>query len=202
MPAPTPDGPAALTGLVLAGGQSRRMGTDKAQLRLAGERLVDRALRRLAERCDQLIVASGDGRRLDVDVPQVADEAGVEGPLAGLIAGLAASPSEDVAVVAVDAPHLDVDVLDLCRRLRGGAPVSAPVVDGVPQPLHAVWARAALDELRTAASAGERSPRHLIGQLGGRLITPAAWAPVARDGAAFAVSWNHPGDLPGESEDV
>lgn len=185
-----------LTGLVLAGGRSRRMGTDKAVLVVDGERLVDRALRLLAEVCDHVLVASGDGARLDVDAPQVADDPEVEGPLAGLIAGLAGSPTDDVAVVAVDAPYADPAVLSRCRELRGGAPVAAPVVDGVVQPLHAVWSREALPELRRAAAAGERSPRRLVEELGGRLVTADEWAPVARDGGAFAVSWNAPEDLP------
>jgi molybdopterin-guanine dinucleotide biosynthesis protein A len=188
--------PGGLTGLVLAGGRSRRMGTDKAVLRLDGERLVDRAVRLLGGCCVAVLVASGDGRRLTVAAPQVADEPGVAGPLGGLIAGLDASPTADVAVVAVDGPYPDPAVLALCAALRGTAPVAAPVVDGVVQPLHAVWTRGAVEDLRAAAADGERSPRRLVERLEGRLVTPAEWRPRARDGAAFAVDWDTPDEVP------
>ncbi len=190
------DGVTDLAGLVLAGGRSRRMGTDKAVLTWDGERLVDRAVRLLGTLCTEVLVASGDGARLDVAVPQVADEPDVDGPLGGLIAGLGALPDRAVAVVAVDAPHLDVAVLRRCAELRDDALVAAPVVDDVVQPLHAVWSSAAVPALRTAAARGERSPRRLVGLLGGRLVLPPEWEPVAHAGGRFATSWNTPGDLP------
>jgi molybdopterin-guanine dinucleotide biosynthesis protein A len=185
-----------VTGLILAGGASRRMGRDKALLVFEGERLIDRAIQRLAPHCREVLVASGDGRRLDVPVMQIADDPAVEGPLAGLLAGLDAAGSADVAVVSVDAPFIDLAVLALCQRLRGAAPVAAPVVDGVVQPLHAVWDRSAALALRRAAAAGERSPRRLVTHLGGHLVSPTRWRPVAVHGDRFVRGWNRPEDLP------
>lgn len=184
-----------LTGLVLAGGASRRMGRDKATLVHAGERLVDRAVRTLLAISGEVLVASGDGLRLDVPVRQVADVEPAAGPLAGLIAGLEAAVHPAVAVVAVDAPFVDPAVLLRCAERLGEAPACLPEVDGVPQPLHAVWATAAAGDARAALRRGERSPRRLAASLGAVVLGPDEWRDVARAGGRFAASWNRPEDV-------
>lgn len=186
-----------LTGLVLAGGASRRMGRDKAVIVHEGERLVDRAVRVLLTICDEVLVASGDGARLDVAVPQVADPVAGAGPLAGLFAGLEAARSPLLAVVAVDAPAVDAAVLLRCAERIGDAAACLPEVAGVPQPLHAVWAAATAGEARAALDRGERSPRRLAGALGAVVLGEDQWRDVAHAGGRFAASWNRPEDLPG-----
>lgn len=186
-----------MTGLVLAGGASRRMGRDKTELLLEGERLVDRAVRRLGQRCREVIVASGDGQRLDVHVRQVADPIAGAGPLAGIVAGIRAASHPYVAVVAVDAPHLDLEVLTRCAERIGDAPVCIPEVAGVLQPLHAVWATWAGDAFGEALRNGERSPRRLARSLGAVVLREDDWRDVAVAGPRFATSWNHPDDVAG-----
>lgn len=183
-----------LTGLVLAGGASRRMGWDKATMVLDGERLVDRAVRRLGECCTEVLVASGDGRRLEVAVPQVADPVPDAGPLAGLAAGLAAATTAAVAVIAVDAPYADTAVLRRCADRLGTAPVCLPSVDGILQPLHAVWSTDAAAEVRSALDRGVRSPRDLAVALGAVVLDETSWRDVADAGSRFATSWNRPED--------
>ncbi|MBW3659082.1 MAG: NTP transferase domain-containing protein [Actinobacteria bacterium] len=185
-----------LTGLVLAGGASRRMGRDKATLVFEGERLVDRAVRVLLAICGEVLVASGDGRRLDLPVPQVADHVPDAGPLAGLVAGLTVAAHPVVAVVAVDAPFADPGVLLRCVARLGDAPACLPEVDGVPQPLHAAWATAAVADARDALERGERSPQRLAASLGARVLGEPEWRDVARAGGRFAGSWNRPEDVP------
>lgn len=183
------------TGLVLAGGRSSRMGRDKALLRYEGQRLVDRAIAILGRHCDAVMVASGDGRRLDVTAPQVADAVAGAGPLAGIAAGLATATTPLVAVMAVDAPFADPAVLALCADRLGDAGVCLPDVDGVLQPLHAVWSTAVAGEVEAALLAGERSPRRLAVALGARVLGEEEWRDVAVSGGRFATSWNHPGDV-------
>jgi molybdopterin-guanine dinucleotide biosynthesis protein A len=71
-----------LTGLMLAGGRSRRMGVDKASFVFDGQRLGTRVARVLGAVCDEILVASGDGERLAwLGLPQVADAEPDRGPL-------------------------------------------------------------------------------------------------------------------------
>ena len=199
-----------MTGLVLAGGRSHRMGADKATLRVGGRRLVDRAVVLLRGCCDEVLVASGDGRRLDdlpggrpggpgvVQVVQVPDAVPGAGPLGGVLAGLETAAHPLVAVLAVDMPFADAAVLRLLARLlaerRSGEAVVVPLADGRLQPLHAVWARNAAPALRALLATGERSATAAARRLGARVVEPAEWAPVART-AVFAANVNEPADL-------
>jgi len=115
-----------VVGLLLAGGQSRRMGGgDKALHLLGGLPLLDRVIERLRPQVDALVLnANGDPARFTrYALPMVADSVvGFAGPLAGVLAGLdwAASQRPDcsyIASVATDAPFLPTD---LVARLADG----------------------------------------------------------------------------------
>ena len=114
------DRPAVLiAGLVLAGGRSRRMGSDKAVLPLGGRPMVARAVDRMRPQVGMLAVSSNSDALgpLGPDVPVLDDaEFSFEGPLAGILAGMrwarrATPPAEWIATVAVDTPFLPTDVV-------------------------------------------------------------------------------------------
>ena len=68
------------------------MGRDKAGIPFEGGTLASRAARKLAEVCDEVLVASGDGKRLaSLGLRQVADATAERGPLGGIVAGLEAA---------------------------------------------------------------------------------------------------------------
>lgn len=147
----------AVTGLVLAGGASRRMGTDKALLRLDGLRLVDRAVGLMSAFCGRVLVAGGSRPVPGLDVAQIPDALPGSGPLGGIVAGLSASQTPLMAVVAVDMPHASAEVFAALIDRWRGEPALVPVVDGIPQPLHAVWATSGTAKLRDLMVGGERS---------------------------------------------
>jgi molybdopterin-guanine dinucleotide biosynthesis protein A len=139
--------PVPAAGIVLAGGRSRRMGLDKAALRLGAETLLARAVRRLATVCRPVIVvAAGAGSYPGCPVRIVPDRWPGAGPLAGLATGLRAvaagrgAQGVRAALVAVDLPFLVPALLqDLVARARHCDAV-VPVVRGQAQPLCAVYA--------------------------------------------------------------
>lgn len=184
-----------LSGVLLAGGASRRMGCDKAWVVVHGEPLAFRALRALDAVAEDVVVASGDGHRLAaLGRPQVGDIDEGAGPLAGVAAGLASARHDLVAVLAVDLPHAEPAVLRrLATTWRGEAAV-VPLAHGHAEVLHAVWSRGAHDRLRARLAAGQLGVRDAARGLGARLAGPAVWGDVD-PGAAFAYNVNHPGDL-------
>lgn len=184
-----------LSGVVLAGGQSRRMGRDKAVLRVGGERLVDRAVHALQTCCSEVFVASGDGRRLaGLDVQQIADAVPDAGPLGGILAGLECARHPLMAVVAVDMPAADPGVLRLLAQTWSGEGVVLPRAGGRRQPLHAIWSRACVGELRVLLERRERSANTVAEHLGVRVVEPQEWGPAAAT-PHFAHNVNTPEDL-------
>jgi molybdenum cofactor guanylyltransferase len=185
-----------MSGLVLAGGRSRRMGLDKALLVMDGERLVDRAVRKLSGICDDVMVAAGPHRPLRIlGTRQVADAEPGVGPLGALIGGLEVARHDLVAVLAVD--HTDADpavFTALAARWDGRTAGVVPEVDGRVQPLHAVWARNAAADLRALLAGRDRSLRQVFDKLDVAVVGPAVWGELDPAGA-FARNVNSFDDL-------
>ncbi|WP_328799700.1 molybdenum cofactor guanylyltransferase MobA [Sedimentimonas flavescens] len=153
-----------IAGLILAGGQGRRMGgADKALLALAGRPLIAHVAARLAPQVGCLAIsANGDAARFaDLGCPMLPDAPGHrgEGPLAGVLAGLewAEAQGADLLVTAsCDTPFLPDDLV--ARLVAAGAPAMA-ASQGRQHPTAALWPvahRAALTEL---FASGERRMR-------------------------------------------
>jgi molybdenum cofactor guanylyltransferase len=157
--------------LVLAGGEGSRLGgVRKADLRLAGQTLLDRAAGRLGV---PVVVSTG------FDLP-------IAGPLAGLVAAvthLRNDPSVEILVtVAVDTPFLPSDYIDrLVAPLADGVDAAVASWRGNPYPTNAAWRLSAIADLpeRAVAATALRGPKHLLEELGAR---PVDWGDThARD---------------------
>lgn len=153
-------------GAVLCGGSSRRMGTDKALVELAGETLAGRVGDALeAGGCSPVVLIGGDQRLLArLGRPTVADRWPGEGPGGGLLTALAALDDDLVVVAACDIPLLDAATV---RRLIE-AVVSHPETDvavaatGRSQQSLTCWRRAARPTLETCWAHGARALHELV----------------------------------------
>lgn len=194
-------GALTLSGAVLAGGRSTRMGRDKASLLVHGESLLLRQLRLLAEAgCADRLVSSGasaPGPALALvpdEVRIVADHSADAGPLAGLARVLTEARYPLVIVIAVDLPALDAGFLRaLLADARPGVGV-VPSRSGQHEPLVAVYPRAAAAEALARLGRGELALRPFV-----RAGIAAGWMrerPVAADEDRFFTHWNRPEDLP------
>jgi molybdopterin-guanine dinucleotide biosynthesis protein A len=135
--------------LILAGGASRRMGCDKASLRIGGQSLLQRMID-LTQVLFPMVLLSVRQPRADVQIAQVCDETPGLGPLGGVCAGLRRAGTPWVFAVAVDMPYLTPETIERLAALRGEHQAVVPVVDGHPQPLAAFYAATALPTLESA----------------------------------------------------
>lgn len=157
----------AFAGAVLAGGASRRMGRDKARLRVGGEVLWRRQVRILGEAgMKRVVVVRGTGQRaLARDVEHVRDAVSGAGPLAGLQAALSATGAKWVAVLAVDMPELDAGWFRRLRRAcRPGCGAVARHAAGF-EPLAAIYPWEALAAIERRLERGRRSLQDLVAGL-------------------------------------
>jgi molybdopterin-guanine dinucleotide biosynthesis protein A len=184
-----------MAGLVLCGGRSSRMGRDKALIEIEGEPLVRRVARLLAEAASPVILAPGrPGRLGELGLAEVEDERPDSGPLAGIVAGLAASPTRLLAVVAVDMPLASPAVFRLLASLHRGEDAVVPVTSSGPQPLHAVYSVSALGALRVRLMEGDLRLGDALARLRVREVVEEEWA-VADPTGRFAFNLNAEGDL-------
>lgn len=152
----------AILGCVLAGGESRRFGSDKALARLDGTTLLDRAVDTLRCYCGSVVMAG----RAEGRVPGVADwpEAGL-GPLGGLAGALIyACDGGFTAILTCGVDSLGLPD-DLIARL---SPAPACLA---AQPVVGLWPVSALPVLKSILTGGERrSMRHFAERAGARLV--------------------------------
>ncbi|MCH7835625.1 MAG: molybdenum cofactor guanylyltransferase [Chloroflexi bacterium] len=159
---------ADLTGIVLAGGKSRRLGTDKASLTFEGRLLLETVIERLSGVCSEVIVASGrsaEGRKTLRSVRFVADLAPGRGPLAGVQAGLTAATAEFALVVACDMPFLNPHLLSYMAGLPRRYQALVPRIAGRWHPAHAIYARSCLPVIEELLAKRSSSMRELLSRL-------------------------------------
>jgi molybdopterin-guanine dinucleotide biosynthesis protein A len=141
----------------LAGGASRRIGSDKAFLELGGRPLIARVVERLAGVCAEVLIVAGDTRPYaDLDVPLVEDRFRGIGVLGGLHAGLEAASWELVLAVGCDMPFLNPDLLRAFAAWAEGFDAAVLRQGEQVEPLHAAYRRTCLPALEAAIRAGER----------------------------------------------
>jgi molybdopterin-guanine dinucleotide biosynthesis protein A len=154
-----PEDSLCASAIVLCGGRSRRMGSDKADLDLLGEALLDRVISQLEPLAAELLLACGPRERyLDRGLPIVLDRVPDAGPLGGIAAGLEVAQQDLVLVVACDMPRLSTRLM---RRLLERARKERLDVcwfeseRGV-EPLCGVYSRRCLEPIRAALAGGRR----------------------------------------------
>jgi molybdopterin-guanine dinucleotide biosynthesis protein A len=158
------------TAIILAGGDSERMGSDKASLLLGGQTLLQRVIETMQQLFPHVIVSVRQPRP-EIDLPQVCDDQLYAGPLAGLAAGLEQVTTPWSFVVACDMPYVEPAMVELLADYRADYQAVVPVVQGHPQPLAAYYAGSCLGKLSAhLAGGGKNSLRAVLEQLRVRYV--------------------------------
>lgn len=171
--------PADVIGVILAGGRSRRFGSDKAFARLGERSLIDHVRQRFAGQVGAVVISGdpADPRLAALALPVVPDrltavDGGSLGPLAGIHAALcwtAAQAPQAVwlAAVSVDTPLLPLDLIDRLREAAGhGAPLACAGAGGRVHPIPSLWSVRLVDELEQTLRRGERAVHAVAARLG------------------------------------
>jgi molybdopterin-guanine dinucleotide biosynthesis protein A len=170
-----------LGGVVLCGGQSKRMGRPKAWLPFAGELMLPRVVRLLAEAADQVVVVAAPGQDvppLPAGVDVVRDEEQGRGPLQGVAAGLAALVGrvEAVYLSSCDVPFLRPAFVRRLAGLLGAHQICVPRVGDYHHPLAAVYRVEVLAAVRRLLGEGRLRPFFLFEAADTRVVGPAELA--------------------------
>jgi molybdenum cofactor guanylyltransferase len=146
------------TAIILAGGDSQRVRSDKANLLLDGQTLLQRVIASMQQVFPHVIVSVRQ-RRTNIDLPQVCDEHLDVGPLAGLVAGLGRVSTPWAFAVACDMPFIEPAWVEWLGKYRSAHQAVVPVVQGHPQPLAAFYAGDCLAMLKESLSKPDKSLR-------------------------------------------
>ena len=169
-----------MLGVIVAGGASKRMGTEKALVKLGDKTMFDHVASALGTACDRIVVAG----RIDPIGPWelIPDEGERHrGPLAGLAAVAQRYPSDRLLMVGVDQPWVRPDTLHALVRFESDLPV-VPVDGGFRQPLCALYSPG-LGSLATEELENRGSLQSLLDVTAYEPVTN--WAEWGEDGRSW-----------------
>lgn len=155
-------------GLVLAGGASRRMHTDKATIQYNGQTQLQRAFALLSKLCERTFVSVRSDQVNDparVAFPQIVDVLTDVGPLAGITAAQAQHPNVAWLIMACDLPFISEETLQYLIKHRDTAKLATAfrsTHDDLPEPLCAIWEPASVNRVNEWIASGQKCPRKLL----------------------------------------
>ncbi len=153
-----------LQGFILVGGESRRMGRDKTQLRLGQQTFVERIAEALSGLTGEITLVGHNDNCASYGMPVISDVCERSGPLGGIYTSLAHCAAPWAVIVACDLPFVTTHFLRALSVYREGYDAVVPVQkDGRWQPLCALYSRAScLPLARELITGGERRSRALV----------------------------------------
>ena len=147
---------AGVTGVILAGGNSSRMKSNKALLPFQGELFIERIYQQLASIFPDILLVTNKPELYDfLPCTKVADIYPGMGSLAGIHAGLCNSKTPYIFVVACDMPLVNTSLIKRLVSAINGQDVVMPEGSGGLEPLHAIYGKEALPALEESLSKGK-----------------------------------------------
>ncbi len=159
--------------VILAGGQGHRIGGAKPQKALAGERLIERAVRLARGYSEPVAVAVRDAQQVaPIDADLISDSP-IEGPLGGLASALRFAQSEQrplLLAIPADMPFLPPDLLDRLADAIGSHACAVASSGGHAHPVCSLWRVDALSRLQDYVESGRRSLRGFAETIGHAVV--------------------------------
>jgi molybdopterin-guanine dinucleotide biosynthesis protein A len=128
-----------LTGIIMAGGKSSRMGKEKGLVEFRGRRFIQYGIDLLTSYVGKVIISSSNPSYLSYGLEMVPDEIAGQGPAAGLASVLKKSSTRWNLVLACDLPFLQPELIDELLSKNGSCQAVIPVHQGVMEPLAGLY---------------------------------------------------------------
>ena len=154
-----------ITGIILAGGKSSRMGTDKGFLKLNGKLFIEHIINVLSPFVSEIIIVSNNTDYDVFNVKRINDLIEDAGPLAGLFSGLKASNSEKNIVLSCDIPLIHSEVISLLINEKNSTSEIIQIEsNGKTMPLIALYDKSCKNTFETLLHQDERRLRFAVSQ--------------------------------------
>lgn len=184
-----------ITGIILSGGQSSRMGTDKAFIRLGNKTLIEHTCELIREYCREILISTN--KRNKYLLPEhriIADEIKGLGPIGGIYTCLKYSGTKDNLVVAVDIPFINSGLIQYLLSFTGEAELVIPCIRGASmEPLCAVYSKSVVKYLEAMIAEKDLKVQHLMNHCNTKVVQISKELDFYDDRLFFNV--NTPDDL-------
>ncbi len=176
----------------MAGGQSTRMGYDKALITFEGETLLQRAVRLCGQFCNQLIISSNSETHNTKGILRISDEIANCGPLGGIYSSLKSAENEWSFILSVDAAFVVPEFISYLISQREGYDAVVPLHNKGLEPLVAMYRKAVAPMVKKQLESREYKMELLIRNINTNFIDGQMWV---KQFPKIFVNLNTPVDL-------
>ena len=164
-----------LTAIILAGGKSSRMGTDKALLQIEGKTLIDRAVQLVKPLCSQIIISSNSENHEIEGLTRIADEFQNCGPMSGIYSCLKASQTDWNLIISVDSANVEPEFIEFLTSRTGAFNAIVPFHKKGKEPLIAMYHKSTLPHFRNQLESGEYKMHFLLEKINVKFVETSNW---------------------------
>lgn len=154
-----------MTGILLSGGKSLRMGSDKAFVKINEQPMITYPLKVLEAWCSQILISANNAKLDFLGYPVIRDEIPDIGPLGGLYSCLKQSSNEINLLIACDMPQVTGTLLDRMLCLANQHEVVVPVINQHVEPLFALYQKNILSRIKQSIDEKRYSMRKFLSKL-------------------------------------
>lgn len=151
-----------ITGIILAGGESKRMGTDKAKVLFNSKNLIEYPVNLLKNKCDEILISSNNNNLLEYPYLKIKDAIVKKGPLSGIYSCLVKSTNSVNVVISCDMPLINSEFLDYLIENYNNEELIMPYYNSHFEPLIAIYSKSLIPKIEKLFSEKDYSPLSLI----------------------------------------
>ena len=182
---------------IIAGGQSRRMGRDKAFVELAGKPLIEHVIERSADlkQAETILITNDPAQYQHLGLPMYSDVFPGKGSLGGIYTALVQAKSPSSLVLACDMPFVNADLLRfMIQKMDDEGDIVVPRVDGYPQGLHAIYKKTCIKPIAEQLAADQLKIIRFYDQMRVRYLDESDYAAHDPQARSFS-NLNTPAEL-------
>jgi molybdenum cofactor guanylyltransferase len=182
-----------LTGLIVAGGRSSRMGAQKGLVLFGGKPLITYSVELLIQICSNVIISANSSAFDFLKMPVIADSTSGGGPMTGIYSGLMAASTEYVLVLSCDMPLINLGLLEYLIASSDDAKAAVAFHKGFPEPLCGIYHRELIAELKSHIAEEKFKLISFLEKINARFISINESLPFYNPD--LFLNMNTPGDL-------
>lgn len=159
-----------LTGIILSGGLSSRMGTDKALILLDKEKMIEKSIHLLKPLCNEILISANKKNYNQFGYKVIKDKHKKIGPLGGIISCLSESKNEINIIISCDTPNIKIETLKALLQEIKEYDVALPYHNNRYEPLIAVYNKKCLEKLKIMANSSSYKLQTVINNLNSKRV--------------------------------
>jgi molybdopterin-guanine dinucleotide biosynthesis protein A len=164
-----------ITGIILSGGQSTRMGTDKALIRFNKKTLLENAIEICKPMCTNILISSNNQEHKISGIKIIPDEFLNCGPLSGIYSCLKKSETPWNFVISVDAAFVEPAFIEYLMNETDDSDAIVPIHDKGKEPLISMYHKNGLVEMQKHLKSGDLKMQNLINAINAKFVDSQYW---------------------------